>query len=271
MLLLLLCHYPTPGMIMPELKDPFGVDPRGRVSPVWYLDIANDLLSPETSSPIGPFIDYSPGGVATISSRTSPAKPESRDCQTSSLCRQTPYYRPFVRFLTDQKLPANSQTPAADTSTQMPNDTSHYVAPILGPSREQLFALFGNLIAFAILFVWPAIKTFAGIQRKHHRGRWAAYWVGVTVIWPILKILAFIFQRWTLFPFAEVLFAVICTHGNGQLVQQFTKKVLSPILQKYYYKIRDIPAQVPSIIGTAVQTIIRLVWTKGPPSGSHRD
>jgi hypothetical protein len=130
---------------------------------------------------------------------------------------------------------------------------------VAGFSHQSLVLFICNLITFGILFVWPAIKTFAGLQRKMHCGRWGLYWIGVPFLYVVVRLLAVVLRNWRLFPLAEVLLAIILTWHNGTLVRGFTTLFIKYILAANYHMIRGLPSRVPALLGQVFTFVLQLV------------
>ena len=123
---------------------------------------------------------------------------------------------------------------------------------VLGRAKQDWWLLFGDVVFFYFMLLWPALKTLVVIDKKRFIGRWSAYW--------IYYILRFLFYRLKIFPILEIVIGLICSFKNGAFIQRFAVYVVSPYYKKYYSQLKSLPKMVSNILDKTIYIVPKYLF-----------
>lgn len=111
-----------------------------------------------------------------------------------------------------------------------------------------LLILASHFIAFVLLFLWPALKTYAALTKGIVRSRMLAYWIGISVIYAIWSLIRFFVEDRRLYPLFIVVSSFVLSAVNGAAPRFLSQSVRS-FYEKHCENIELIPNYVLNGVG----------------------
>ena len=132
---------------------------------------------------------------------------------------------------------------------------------VLGYKKQDWWLLFGDVIFFYFMLLWPALKTLVVIDVKEFIGRWSAYWIGLPPFLVLYYILRLILYHLKIFPIIEIAIGLICSFKNGAFIQRFAVYVISPYYKKYYSQLRSLPKMAQNVLDKTINFVPKFLFT----------
>ena len=95
-------------------------------------------------------------------------------------------------------------------------------------TRHELWSGIASLIWNFLIILWPAIKTLACMTETPpvRFGTWSVYWVGAAIVIVAGSILESGLKDSYIFPFIQIIAAVVLSFNQGKLISKFAIKIV---------------------------------------------
>ena len=130
---------------------------------------------------------------------------------------------------------------------------------VLGYKKQDWWLLFGDVIFFYFMLLWPALKTLVVIDVKEFIGRWSAYWIGLPPFLVLYYIFRFFFMRFKVFPVIEICLGIICSFKNGAFIQRLAVYVVSRYYKKYYTQLKSLQKKAQRLLDNTLNLIPKFI------------
>ena len=120
---------------------------------------------------------------------------------------------------------------------------------------------FATVYAFVAMFIWPAIKTLAGVRAGKYRGRWCFYWMGLPYIFILYFPLNFFLHENETWPWALIAVSSLLSMDTGLVTRKFAEKVVQKVYKRYYNEIKALPDFFSDKVGEVIRAPFNMATT----------